>query len=79
MPTPFAHVWAAVALSPLFKNKSGYFKMLLLGMFCTVVPDADVIAFDFGIPYGHLFGHRGITHSIFFFCTLRFYNCCHLL
>lgn len=72
MPTPFAHVWAAVALSPLFKNKSGYFKMLLLGMFCTVVPDADVIAFDFGIPYGHLFGHRGITHSIFFSVLLGF-------
>jgi len=66
MPTPFSHVWAAVALSPLFKNKRNYFKLLLLGMFCTVIPDADVIAFDFGIPYGHLFGHRGITHSIFF-------------
>jgi len=66
MPTPFAHVWAAVAISPLFKNKSSFFKMLFLGMFCTVIPDADVLAFDFGIPYGHLFGHRGITHSIFF-------------
>ena len=72
MPTPFAHVWAAVALSPLFKNKSGFIKMLLLGMFCTVIPDADVLAFDFGIPYEHLFGHRGITHSIFFSVLLGF-------
>jgi len=39
---------------------------LLLGALCTIIPDADVIAFDFGIPYGHLFGHRGFTHSISF-------------
>ena len=72
MPTPFSHVWAAIAISPLFKNKSSYFKLLLLGMFCTVIPDADVLAFDFGIPYEHLFGHRGITHSIFFSVLLGF-------
>jgi len=36
------------------------------GMICAVLPDADVIAFRFGIPYSHLFGHRGITHSILF-------------
>lgn len=66
MPTPFSHIWAAIALSPFFSKKRGVLQLLLLGMFCTIVPDADVIAFDFGIPYGHLFGHRGFTHSIFF-------------
>jgi len=25
-----------------------------------------VIGFDYGIPYGDLFGHRGITHSLAF-------------
>jgi len=35
-------------------------------MVCTIFPDIDVLAFEFGIPYGHLFGHRGFTHSIFF-------------
>lgn len=72
MPTPFSHIGAALALSPLFKNKGSYIKMLLLGMFCTVIPDIDVLAFDFGIPYGHLFGHRGITHSIFFSLLFAF-------
>jgi inner membrane protein len=27
-------------------------------------PDADVIAFALGIPYGAPFGHRGATHSL---------------
>ena len=31
-----------------------------------MLPDVDVIAFAFGIPYGDMFGHRGFTHSLFF-------------
>jgi inner membrane protein len=31
-----------------------------------MLPDLDVIAFFFGIPYGDMFGHRGFTHSFFF-------------
>lgn len=31
-----------------------------------MLPDADVIAFTLGIPYGDMFGHRGFTHSFFF-------------
>jgi len=31
-----------------------------------MLPDIDVIAFAFGIPYGDMFGHRGFTHSLFF-------------
>jgi inner membrane protein len=35
---------------------------------CTLalLPDADVVAFAVGIPYGHAFGHRGASHSIVF-------------
>jgi inner membrane protein len=34
--------------------------------FCliSIWPDADVLAFAFGIPYGDPFGHRGATHSL---------------
>ena len=31
-----------------------------------MLPDIDVIAFSFGIPYEAMFGHRGVTHSIAF-------------
>jgi inner membrane protein len=34
------------------------------------LPDADVIAFSFGIPYGHMLGHRGLTHSLAFAVVL---------
>ena len=30
------------------------------------LPDADVVAFAFGVPQGHVLGHRGITHSLAF-------------
>jgi len=32
----------------------------------SMLPDADVLAFNLGIPYHHPFGHRGATHSIAF-------------
>lgn len=32
----------------------------------SLLPDADVNAFRFGIPYEHPFGHRGATHSVVF-------------
>lgn len=31
-----------------------------------MLPDLDVLAFQFGIPYGDFWGHRGFFHSIFF-------------
>ncbi len=32
----------------------------------SLLPDLDVIAFRFGVPYAAPFGHRGATHSIVF-------------
>jgi inner membrane protein len=29
---------------------------------CSVLPDADVIGFSYGIPYASFFGHRGFFH-----------------
>lgn len=33
---------------------------------CSMLPDIDVIGFGFGIHYGDLWGHRGMTHSLLF-------------
>ena len=41
-------------------------RLLEFGVIASILPDADVAAFRFGIPYGNVFGHRGFTHSIFF-------------
>jgi inner membrane protein len=32
----------------------------------SMLPDADVIGFRFGVPYAAPFGHRGATHSFMF-------------
>ena len=37
-----------------------------------MLPDADVIGFSFGIRYDDMFGHRGLTHSIFFAVVIGF-------
>ena len=41
-------------------------RLLAAGMIASILPDVDVLAFYFHIGYGHPFGHRGFTHSIFF-------------
>lgn len=41
-------------------------RLFWVSMLLTILPDADVIAFRFGIPYASPWGHRGFTHSIFF-------------
>lgn len=38
------------------------FRMFALSA-ASLLPDADVIAFQLGIPYGAPFGHRGASHS----------------
>jgi inner membrane protein len=33
---------------------------------CSILPDIDSIGFHAGVPYGALWGHRGMTHSVLF-------------
>src|SRR5947209_14633330 len=37
---------------------------------CSILPDVDSIGFHAGIPYGALWGHRGMTHSLLFAAVL---------
>lgn len=41
-------------------------KIILTCIALSLLPDADVIAFAFGIPYESQWGHRGFTHSLVF-------------
>lgn len=66
MPTIFSHGIAALSASTLFKIKSEKILFYFLVLFFSILPDLDVVAFYFGIPYSHPFGHRGFTHSILF-------------
>lgn len=66
MPTAFTHPAAALGFFPWFRARLGHPALLVAGMVLTILPDADVIGFRFGIAYGDLLGHRGLTHSLFF-------------
>jgi inner membrane protein len=45
-------------------------RLLAAGVVASIVPDLDVLAFQFGVPYGSALGHRGFTHSIAFAAAL---------
>lgn len=65
MASAFGHGILAYTIKKIAAPKAAL-KVTLLAIICSILPDADVIAFRFGIPYEHMFGHRGFTHSIFF-------------
>jgi inner membrane protein len=66
MASAFAHALVAVALGKGTRLKGKTVKLLALGAFCAVFPDADVVMFKFGVPYQHFLGHRGFSHSLVF-------------
>lgn len=72
MASAFSHALAAVTVGKTFPKRTATLKFLLLGCFCAIIPDADVITFKFGIAYTDLFGHRGFFHSLFFCLLLAF-------
>jgi inner membrane protein len=70
MPTVFSHAVAGVALGAALRGPALSLRVGLAGALCAVVPDADVVAFWFRVPWGHVLGHRGITHSLAFAALL---------
>jgi inner membrane protein len=66
MASAFSHAFVALALGRATQHPVMTRQVLFVGMACSMVPDLDVIGFSFGIRYGDLWGHRGLTHSLFF-------------
>lgn len=66
MPSVFAHPAVPIALACVAGRKRVSPSLMAAGLVASLLPDADVVAFRFGIPYGAMFGHRGFFHSIFF-------------
>ncbi|MFC1816087.1 metal-dependent hydrolase [Thermodesulfobacteriota bacterium] len=65
MPTIISHTAVALAAGMAFAPREVPNHFWTLAIVCSIIPDADVIGFSFGIPYGHFFGHRGFFHSPF--------------
>lgn len=72
MASAFTHAFFAAAMGGAYAPARAPARFWLLSMLCAVLPDADVLAFSFGIPYGSMLGHRGITHSLAFALALGF-------
>ena len=67
MASVFTHAFAAAAMGAAYAGgRTLPARFWLLAMLLAVLPDADVVAFIFGVPYGATFGHRGFTHSLAF-------------
>ena len=69
MPSFIAHGVSAIALTKGILPNSRFLKnpwIYFLAMGSAMLPDLDILAFSFGIPYSAPLGHRGFTHSIAF-------------
>jgi inner membrane protein len=70
MPSVFSHAVASLGISACFYRPGIPNRVWLAGAICSVIPDLDVIGFKVGVKYGDLWGHRGISHSLFFAALL---------
>lgn len=67
MPSLPTHAIVSLALGQAAAAESrGDWRFWIAAIGCSVLPDFDVIGFGFGIHYGDLWGHRGMTHSLLF-------------
>jgi inner membrane protein len=70
MASEFSHAIVALTMGQAFQPHVVNRRVLLLGVVCSIIPDVDVIGFHYGIQYGDVWGHRGLTHSILFAALL---------
>lgn len=64
MPTIIAHAAVPLALSLGLGSSHVPTRLVAAGVLAAMLPDLDVLAFRFGIPYGDAFGHRGASHAL---------------
>ena len=67
MPSVITHVVVATALGQAGKQDwRKNWRFWCIAVLSSILPDIDVIGFRFGIRYGDVWGHRGMTHSLLF-------------
>lgn len=70
MASVFSHAVAGVAIGTAFWRPGVPARYWIAGAVLAAAPDLDSIGFRFGIDYGDMLGHRGLTHSILFAAVL---------
>ncbi len=66
MPTVVTHAVVGLAAGTAVSGQKMPARFWVLSAVCPMLPDLDVLAFVFKIPYAHPFGHRGFSHSLTF-------------
>jgi inner membrane protein len=72
VPTIFSHAIAALAIGKTYPRETMPPRFWVLTALCAILPDADVLGFAFGVRYGDMLGHRGLTHSLPFALCVSF-------
>ena len=75
MPTILTHPAVPLALALGGGRRLTSPRLLLAGVLCSALPDFDSLGYWAGVPYAHLFGHRGFTHSLFFAAVVALLGC----
>lgn len=76
MPTVFTHPAVPLALSLGLGRYLIPGRLLVVGIFASILPDLDVVAFRLGISYSAEFGHRGFSHSLLFALCVALVGAC---
>lgn len=66
MATIFSHAIVGFTIAKLTTQPKTFARLPYIAAVCAMLPDADVLAFNFGIEYQSMWGHRGFSHSILF-------------
>ncbi|HEX8656479.1 MAG TPA: metal-dependent hydrolase [Hymenobacter sp.] len=64
MASAFGHAFLGATLGKLLLSNSRHWPCWAAAACCAALPDVDALGYRLGVPYGSLWGHRGLTHSL---------------
>ncbi|HYU09952.1 MAG TPA: metal-dependent hydrolase [Gemmatimonadales bacterium] len=70
MASALSHAVAGLAIGTAFWRPGVPAPFWVAGAAVATLPDLDSIGFRFGVAYGDMLGHRGLTHSLVFAALL---------
>lgn len=70
MASVLTHAVFAFTAAKVYASGPMPWRFWIVSVLCSILPDADVVGFAFGVPYEAFWGHRGFTHSLAFAALL---------
>jgi len=64
--TVFTHAFVAVAGARIATARPMPRRYWIAAVVLSALPDADYLGHALGVPYAHVLGHRGLSHSLLF-------------